>query len=143
MSMEAPASTAARLERALRPASPGLVSAYLFGSHARGKTHRESDVDVGVLLARSVFPTPRDRFHEGIRLSGLLAGAVATPFVDLVVVNDAPPLLGRRIILEGRRAFCADEEADLTFRRDVQLRAADLEPFLSRHRRLKLDAIAR
>lgn len=63
--------------------------------------------------------------------------------IDVVILNDAPPHLGRRIVTEGRRVFCADPEADLAFVRDVQLRAADLEPFLRRMRRLKLDGLAR
>jgi hypothetical protein len=54
--------------------------------------------------------------------------------VDLVVLNDAPPLLARRIVLEGLRVHCADGEAEHAFRRDVQLRAADLAPFLQRAR---------
>ena len=36
-----------------------------------------------------------------------------------------------------------DPDADHAFVRDVQLRAADLEPFLRRTRRLKLQALAR
>jgi predicted nucleotidyltransferase len=32
-------------------AFPGVVSTYLYGSHAAGRAHRESDVDVGVLEA--------------------------------------------------------------------------------------------
>jgi hypothetical protein len=61
----------------------------------------------------------------------------------VVVLNDAPPLLGRRIVIKGRRVFCADAEADHAFVRDVQLRAADLEPFLRRMGQLKLDALRR
>lgn len=40
---------------------PGLVTAYLFGSHVTGRAHRESDVAVGALLDRTAFPTDRDR----------------------------------------------------------------------------------
>jgi hypothetical protein len=39
--------------------------------------------------------------------------------------------------------FCVDDEAARAFARDAQLRAADLEPFLRRTRRTKLEAIAR
>jgi hypothetical protein len=45
--------------------------------------------------------------------------------------------------VRGRRLLCVDAEADHAFVRDVQLRAADLEPFLRRTRRLKLQALAR
>ena len=51
--------------------------------------------------------------------------------------------MARHAVTTGLRVSCADPEADHAFVRDTQLRAADLEPFLRRARRLKLDAIAR
>jgi hypothetical protein len=42
-------------------------------------------------------------------------------------------------VTTGLRVSCADPEADHAFVRDTQLHAADLEPFLRRARRLKLD----
>jgi predicted nucleotidyltransferase len=118
------------------------VSAYLFGSHARGHPHRESDVDIAVLLERAAFPTPRERFDERVRLTAVLGAGPAHP-VDVVVLNDAPPLLGRRIVTEGRRVLCRDDEADRAYARDTLLRAADLEPFLRRARAVKLAALTR
>jgi hypothetical protein len=61
----------------------------------------------------------------------------------VVVLNDAPPLLSRRIVTERRRVFCSDEEGDHAFVRDIQLRAADVQPFLERMQRLKLEALSR
>jgi predicted nucleotidyltransferase len=133
-----------RLTRAFEASSiRGMVSAYLFGSHAEGRAHRESDVDVGVLLAHHFHPSRRERFEVRVRLCSELPSVVAVPSVDVVVLNDAPPLLGRRIVTTGRRIFCADAGADHAFVRDVQLRAADLEPFLKRMGQLKLDALSR
>lgn len=129
--------------RLREPPPSGLVSAYVFGSHAARRAHRDSDVDVAVLLARDVHPTARSRFDERLRLSGLLAGALRTDRIDLVVLNDVPPHLGRHIVTTGERVFCADPARDHAFVRDVQLRAADLEPFLRRTRRVKLAALAR
>ena len=123
--------------------SPGVASAYLFGSHAEGRAHRESDVDVGVLLHYGVYPTARARFDARVRLSARIAAALRIDQVDLVVLNDVPPRLARRIVIEGRRVFCADSEADHSFVRDAQLRAADLEPFLRRTQALKLGALGR
>jgi hypothetical protein len=119
------------------------VSAYLFGSHSEGRARRDSDIDVGVLLDRRALPSVRDRFETALCLSALLQEALGTRQVDLVVLNDAPPGLGRRVVSRGRRLICSDEEADHAFVRDTQLRAADLEPFLRRTRRLKLGALAR
>ena len=123
--------------------SSGVASAYLFGSHAEGRAHRESDVDVGVLLHYGVYPTARARFDARVRLSARIAAALRIDQVDLVVLNDVPPRFARRIVTEGRRVFCADSAADHSFVRDAQLRAADLEPFLRRTRSLKLDALGR
>jgi predicted nucleotidyltransferase len=121
----------------------GVVSVYLFGSHAEDRAHRESDVDIGVLFDRNVLPGARDRFEAGLQLSSRLQSALDTRDVDVVVLNDTPPGLGRRVVSRGRRLVCLDEEADHAFVRDVQLRAADLEPFLQRARRVKLEALAR
>lgn len=121
----------------------GVVSAYLFGSQARGSSHRESDIDVGVLLRWDVHPTPRGRFEVRLDLIGRLGRALGGREVDVVVLNDAPPPLASRIVTEGRRVFCADAEAEHAFVRDVQLRAADLVPFLRRTRQVKLAAIRR
>lgn len=129
--------------RAVADEPAGVVSAYLFGSHVEGRAHRESDLDIGILLDRRIYPTTRDRFDARLVLGGSIGRAAGTERVDVVILNDAPPQLGRRIVTEGRRVFCADPEADLAFVRDVQLRAADLEPFLRRMRRLKLEAMAR
>ena len=135
---------ASALGRVLRAGPvPGLVSAYLFGSHAAGRAHRESDVDLGVLLDRRTHPTREARFSERVRFTAWAIGALHRNAVDVVVLNDAPPGLGRHVVTTGRRIFCNDAAADHAFVRDVQLRAADLEPFLRRARRIKLDALAR
>jgi predicted nucleotidyltransferase len=139
-----PAELDSVLSRCLGEAGfPGVVSAYLFGSQAEGRAHRESDVDVGALVDFGVYPTEHDRFELRLRLGSRLEAALGGRQADLVMLNDAPPGLGRHIVTSGRRVHCADPELDHAFVRDVQLRAADLEPFLQRMRRIKLAAIAR
>jgi predicted nucleotidyltransferase len=138
------AEVADRVARALQgPDCASVVSAYLFGSHSEGRAHRESDVDIGVLFDRRALPGVRDRFQEALRRSAHLQAALGTRHIDLVVLNDAPPGLGRAVVSRGRRLVCSDEEADHAFVRDAMLRAADLDPFLRRTRRLKLEALAR
>lgn len=121
----------------------GIASVYLFGGHAAGRAHRDSDVDIGILLQRRRYPKARDRFEARVRLGAELIRELRENDVDVVILNDAPPHLGRRIVSEGVRAFCGDPAADHAYVRDVQLRAADLEPFLRWTRRLKLEALAR
>lgn len=121
-------------------AVPGIVSAYLFGSEAEGRAHRESDIDLGVVLRYEQYPTARDRFEARLRLCAELGAALGRE-VDVIVLNDSPPLLARHVILSGQRVFCSDRERDHSFVRDAQLRAADVAPFIRRTRRKKLGAL--
>jgi predicted nucleotidyltransferase len=122
---------------------PGVVLAYLFGSVAENRAHAESDVDVAVLLDRRLYEGAREQFDARLRLIGTLGRVTVPRNVDLVVLNDAPPTLARAIVTHGRRIFCRDEQAAHAHLRDVLLRAADMEPFLRRTRRIKLAAFGR
>jgi len=121
----------------------GVASVYLFGSHAEGRAHRESDVDIGILLQWERHPTRDDRFDMRVQLGSELISVLHHNEVDVVILNDAPPLLGRKIIYDGIRVFLGDPEVDHAYVRDVQIRAADLEPWLRRLRKLQLEALAR
>jgi predicted nucleotidyltransferase len=103
--------------------------------------HRESDVDVAVLLDRSVYPSRVDRSELRVRLSADLAASTGIDAIDLVVLNDLPPTFARSIVLDGTRLLRADPALDHRFIRDIQLRAADLEPFLRRALALKLQRL--
>ena len=126
---------------ALHPS--GVAAAYLFGSHAEGRAHAESDFDLGVLFDFQALPSRKARFDRSLELSSSLATALHTDRVDLIILNDAPPGLGARIVGEGERVYVSDPEAEHAFRRDVQLRAADLIPFIARTSRLKLESLGR
>lgn len=114
---------------------PGVVSAYVFGSVAEDRTHSESDLDLGVLFDRRCYPDEAARFEAHVQLRRFLSPATVGREVDLVVLNDVSPVLARRIV-SGPRVYCADAGQDHAFRRDTQLRAADLDPFLRKMRRL-------
>lgn len=124
-------------------ASPeDVVSSYLFGSHALGRAHGDSDVDVGVVFDAARLPDRSARSHRAVRLGSELIAALHRNDVQVVVLNDAPPELAAKAVSEGRRLYCRDEEADRIFVRDVLLRHADLRPYLDRMRRIKLSALA-
>ena len=118
----------------------GLVSVYLFGSHACGHPHRQSDVDVGVLLDWAIHPTAAARFEVRTHLAAELPGVVRAP-ADIVILNDVPPGLGRAVVTRGMPVFVASPALDHAYVRDIQLRAADLDPWLKRMRTVKLRAV--
>jgi len=118
-----------------------IVSAYLFGSRAEGRAHRESDLDLAVLLPPGRFGVGRELFEIRLALASALTAELHEDALDLIILQEAPPHLARRIVTEGRRVFCRDPEVDAAFARNVQLRAADLEPFLRRTRAVKLRSL--
>lgn len=124
-------------------APPGVVGAWLFGSRAAGRGHRESDVDIAVLADFAVHPDRESRGELRVRLGSELIAALGHNAVDVVVLNDVSPELGAKVVNTGARVFCADAGACHTFVRDVQLLAGDLAPWLERMRRLKLEALRR
>lgn len=139
--MNLPHQTIERI-RAVLEASAGVVSAYLFGSLAGDRGHRESDIDIGVLFDRDIYGTAAERFEVRLRLIAALQ-PVAGRAVDLVILNDAAPHLARHIMCDGRALVVRDAARDHAYRRLMLSRAADLEPFLRRMRALKLEALRR
>jgi hypothetical protein len=87
--------------------------AYLFGSQATQCTHPSSDVDVAVLLDESL--TPDERFTEQLRLLGDLSRRFSTDHVDLVMLNEAPPLLAYETLRHGVLLYCADALTRIEF----------------------------
>jgi predicted nucleotidyltransferase len=120
----------------------GVASAYLYGSHVGGRGHRESDVDVAVLLDWARYPSAASRFDVRLQLSADLPGILGAA-ADVVILNDVPPGLGRAIVTGGIRAFAPAPALDHAYVRDVQLRAADVQPWLERMARIKLKAVRR
>ena len=82
-----------------------ILFAYLFGSRAGGRPRPNSDWDIAVFLRDGM--TRRQRFHIRLRLSAELEELGK---VDVVILNDAPPLLAHRV-LTGRRILVRDEVA--------------------------------
>ena len=70
-----------------------ILVAYLFGSYARGVETLQSDADIAVLLSE----VPEKHLEYYLHLERKLAEALEKD-VDLVFLNDAPPLLKYQVI---------------------------------------------
>lgn len=73
-----------------------ICLAYLFGSQADGHSRPDSDVDVAVLLKDGA-----DAMSD-LRLGDYLSNALGKP-VDVVVLNQASPILQHEVIRGGIR----------------------------------------
>jgi len=105
---------------------PGVAAAYLFGSQARGAAGPLSDVDLAVVSDRSL---PRSRrFDLQLELIGAATAVLATNEVDLVMLDDAPPLLRHRVIRDGLVLVDRDPSRRLTFQTRSVLEYLDTKP---------------
>lgn len=93
-----------RVRRALEGA-PQVLEAYVFGSVARGDAQPHSDVDVAVYLSPDA---PLPSFGHAAELTSLLMKALGRNDVDVVVLNQAPPLLYHRVLRDGERVLSRD-----------------------------------
>ena len=105
-----------------------IAAAYLFGSQARNRDRRGSDVDLAVVATRKIGGMER------VELETALSN-VAGRDVDLVVFGQAPALLQHQVLKYGRRFYEAD--AAERVRQEVCARAEYLD---TRHLRRELRA---
>lgn len=87
-----------------------IVVAYLFGSAAKGVMGGLSDVDVAVLLSKSYNATLDYRLYLIDKLAQIVRRAV-----DIVVLNEASPLLRYEVVKYGRVLYCRDEGERVAF----------------------------
>ena len=116
---------------------PEVMLGYLFGSYARGRPTPISDIDFAVLLSGAV---PRDAYlDQQIALTQELTRRFRSDEVEVVILNQAPPLLAYKVIVEGRELFCRDAVTRVRFRVDATRRYLDTIPL----RRVQAEATAR
>jgi len=106
-------------------AQPDVVAAYVFGSVAQGRARPQSDVDIAVLLAADL--DEETRFDRRLRLGWEVERLIGRQ-TDLVVLNDAPPLLQHQVLKHGRLIFERDRAARVEFEVRAGQIYADLKP---------------
>ncbi len=91
----------------------GVVLAYLFGSQARGATHHFSDIDVGVLLDKSILR--ETYFDKVVVLLSELGRVFGRERIDIVILNRAKPFLRYQVVFGGKLLFEKDEGTRVFF----------------------------
>lgn len=124
----------ARLADALEPRAE-VLEAYLFGSRGRGDARAGSDIDVAVYINQDLAEKALvGRGHWGYQaalISDLML-VLETNDIDVVVLNDAPPLLYHRVLRDGVRILSRDLRATTTRAGRALSRYFDFVPFLDK-----------
>ncbi|MDA0225050.1 MAG: nucleotidyltransferase domain-containing protein [Proteobacteria bacterium] len=97
-----------RLARAL-VARDEILEAYLFGSQASGRAQPHSDIDVAVYIDPSA--NPAGLYGRAAEVTAHLMDAVGSNDIDVLILNDAPPVLYHRVLRDGNRLFARDLRA--------------------------------
>lgn len=106
--------------------------AYLFGSQTKGNIGPVSDIDI------AVFIDCRDEdayASHKMEILGKLNDTLKTDNIDLVLLNEAPPLLAHRILKEGEIIYCEDEKKRLDYEESAILKYLDFKPYLEKYAR--------
>lgn len=102
-------------------AEHGVCFAYLFGSRARGLERPESDFDIACWYQEE---DCLKRFERHCDLQAELEKLLKAP-LDLVVLNDAKPILQGEAVLKGRLLFPQPNEAVVRFEARIRQRYED------------------
>jgi predicted nucleotidyltransferase len=111
-----------------------ILEAYLFGSHARGANQAHSDIDIAVFIDEHEVESGRFGYRSD--LTAELMSGLGTNAVDVVILNNAPPLLYHRVLQNGTRLFSRDLRATTTREGRALSRYCDFAPHLA-----KIDAL--
>jgi predicted nucleotidyltransferase len=112
---------------------PDVAALYLFGSRAAGNASTRSDVDLAVVLDERL--DADERWRKRLDLTGDASRRLGTDAVDVIVLEDAPIVLGQRVLARGKLVHDAQP------RRRAQVAERIMQRYLDEaHLRAVLDA---
>ncbi|MEC9489301.1 MAG: nucleotidyltransferase domain-containing protein [Halanaerobium sp.] len=117
----------AKTQKALAKFS-AVQAVYLYGSYAEERANKYSDLDLGVLLD--------DGYNQMVKLD-ILTSLSNKNFtnVDLVILNQAPPLLRYEIVKNNQLIYARDDFDAAGYFSLVIRKYFDFRPYLEIHRK--------
>jgi predicted nucleotidyltransferase len=107
-------------------ARPEIIAAYLFGSVLRRAN--PNDIDVAFLVRSDAIDESEYPFGYLAGLASDLMAAMHRSDVDVVILNQASPLLCMQVLRTGRPVFSRNEEERLRYEQRVRDRYIDTAP---------------
>ena len=103
-----------------------VLAAYIYGSVASGRARPDSDVDIAVLVSDKVMRG--DSWKYRLELISSLMDALKRDDVDLILLNEAPPLLAHRALSKGKLVLERSASARIAFQVRAVNRYLDTQP---------------
>lgn len=110
-----------------------VIFAYLFGSQISVNIGRLSDVDIAVFFKEGL--TKSEMFNRKLKIMNGFSFLLKKDDIDVVIINDAYPLLVHRIIMHGKVIFSVDEGKRMDFEIKSVMRYLDFKPYLEKYTR--------
>jgi predicted nucleotidyltransferase len=107
-----------------------IQAAYVFGSAVTGRVRPDSDIDIAVLVDRV---RPGQMLKYRLKLMAELGSALHRSDVDVVILNEASPLLAHRVLSKGRLVFERSASARVRFQVRTAARYLDQIPAFETH----------
>jgi hypothetical protein len=108
-----------------------VIFAYLFGSQIEGNIGGLSDIDIAIYFDEKI--PESERFDRKLKIAAEFSFLLKRDDIDIVVLNDAYPLLQHRIIKQGKIIFSSDEKKRIDFEVKAVLRYLDFKPLLEKY----------
>ena len=115
-----------KIIRDFAAARPEFIAAYLFGSVLRRSN--PNDIDVAFLVRSHAIDESHYPFGYLAGLTSDLMAAMHRSDVDVVVLNQASPLLCMQVLRTGRSVFSRNEEERLRYEQGMRDRYIDTAP---------------
>jgi predicted nucleotidyltransferase len=103
-----------------------VLAAYIFGSVASGTQRADSDVDIALLVTDKVIQG--DALQYRLNAIRDLMGILKRDDVDLILLNQAPPLLAHRVLSKGKLILERSASARVAFQVRAVNRYLDTQP---------------
>mgnify|MGYP003766641377 FL=1 len=113
-----------------------IVFAYIFGSYVRKQLRSDSDIDIAIYLDKKM---DLDTYLD---LKMKLTDACKRE-VDLIILNEATPLLKHQIYLYNRLLFTRDKSMESNFKVKTLFEYNDMKPYLDLSYRKMIERIKR
>ncbi len=108
-----------------------IILVYLFGSQATGRTGPLSDIDLAFLVDKALIDEASYPYGYHAYLTSEMISLLGSNNLDVIILNDAPPLLKFQVIHRGEIIFCRSESHRLAFYVRAFNEYQDFKPMLT------------